>query len=225
MNDTESCAESAHTRREHLSALMDGELEADAADRCCAQWREIADARSSWHAYHVIGDVLRSQELAGDAGRDARLLSAVRSRLVTEPVILAPGGGRTAGPGQAAVAVPARAAPRQPRRWLAAASLAIGAAAVAGLTVLRQDVPASGASAAATLALLPVQRSAVPTIAAAGGNPAQAATAPVQVADGELLRDAQLDRYLAAHKQFGGSSALGVPSGFLRSATLQAPAR
>ena len=37
----------------------------------------------------------------------------------------------------------------------------------------------------------------------------------------QFVRDAQLDRYLAAHKQFAGSSALGVPSGFLRSATVE----
>jgi sigma-E factor negative regulatory protein RseA len=34
------------------------------------------------------------------------------------------------------------------------------------------------------------------------------------------VRDAQLDRYLQAHQEFAGSSALGVPSAFLRSATL-----
>ena len=35
-----------------------------------------------------------------------------------------------------------------------------------------------------------------------------------------MLRDARLERYLAAHKQFAGTSALGVPSAFLRSATV-----
>jgi sigma-E factor negative regulatory protein RseA len=39
------------------------------------------------------------------------------------------------------------------------------------------------------------------------------------VASGQVIRDARLDRYLDAHKQFAGSSALGVPSAFLRSAT------
>ena len=45
------------------------------------------------------------------------------------------------------------------------------------------------------------------------------------VADGQLIRDARLERYFAAHTQFGGSSALGVPSGFLRAATTQTPER
>jgi sigma-E factor negative regulatory protein RseA len=40
-----------------------------------------------------------------------------------------------------------------------------------------------------------------------------------------VIRDARLERYLAAHKQFSGSSALGVPSAFLRSSTLDADAR
>ena len=45
------------------------------------------------------------------------------------------------------------------------------------------------------------------------------------VVNGRLIRDARLDRYLAAHKQFAGSSALGVPSAFLRSATVDAEPR
>jgi sigma-E factor negative regulatory protein RseA len=48
---------------------------------------------------------------------------------------------------------------------------------------------------------------------------------PELVANGQLIRDVRLDRYLAAHKQFAGSSALGVPSAFLRSATAEAPSR
>jgi sigma-E factor negative regulatory protein RseA len=42
-------------------------------------------------------------------------------------------------------------------------------------------------------------------------------------ANGKLLRDPRLDRYLSAHQQFAGSSALGVPSGFLRNAAADVP--
>ena len=48
---------------------------------------------------------------------------------------------------------------------------------------------------------------------------------PALVADGKLIRDARLDRYLAAHKQFGGNSAVSVPGGVLRSAASVAPER
>jgi len=43
--------------------------------------------------------------------------------------------------------------------------------------------------------------------------------------NGKIVRDARLDRYLAAHQQFAGTSALGVPSGFLRNAVAEAPNR
>jgi sigma-E factor negative regulatory protein RseA len=36
-----------------------------------------------------------------------------------------------------------------------------------------------------------------------------------------MIRDPQLDAMLAAHKQFGGASALQMPAGFLRNATFQ----
>ena len=45
------------------------------------------------------------------------------------------------------------------------------------------------------------------------------------VATGQVIRDARLDRYLAAHKQFAGSSALGVPSAYLRNATIEVAGR
>jgi sigma-E factor negative regulatory protein RseA len=40
-----------------------------------------------------------------------------------------------------------------------------------------------------------------------------------------MIRDPRLERYLVAHKQFAGTSALGVPSAFLRSATVDAESR
>jgi sigma-E factor negative regulatory protein RseA len=40
-----------------------------------------------------------------------------------------------------------------------------------------------------------------------------------------MIRDPQLDRLLAAHRQFGGATALQTSSGFLRSATFEGPAR
>jgi sigma-E factor negative regulatory protein RseA len=40
-----------------------------------------------------------------------------------------------------------------------------------------------------------------------------------------MIRDPRLDELLAAHKQFGGASALQMPAGFLRNATFEAPQR
>ena len=63
------------------------------------------------------------------------------------------------------------------------------------------------------------------TVVAATPGPDLQAEPQTLVADGQLIRDARLERYFAAHTQFGGSSALGVPSGFLRAATTQTPER
>jgi len=40
-----------------------------------------------------------------------------------------------------------------------------------------------------------------------------------------MLRDPRLDELLQAHKQFGSTSALQMPAGFLRNATFEEPSR
>jgi sigma-E factor negative regulatory protein RseA len=40
-----------------------------------------------------------------------------------------------------------------------------------------------------------------------------------------MMRDPRLDALLAAHKQFGATSALQTPAGFLRNATFEGAAR
>ena len=66
----------------------------------------------------------------------------------------------------------------------------------------------------------------------AAAQPAMTAMAPALLAtaagpDGQqvMLRDPRLDELLAAHKQFGSTTALQMPAGFLRNATFEAPAR
>ena len=180
---------------ERLSALVDGELDGPATARACADWRTNETARSSWHAYQLIGDVLRSEDLVGKPASDAAFLSALRVRMQDEPIVLAP---------QPAIAA------RSPRArrwtWKASSAVAAGFVTVAGVLVMTRgsDAPA-GATVAQAAA--PVQVGTLPSEPAA------------LVLSGKLIRDARLDRYLAAHKQFAGSSALGVPSGFMRNAT------
>jgi sigma-E factor negative regulatory protein RseA len=194
--------------RERLSMLLDGECDATGAEQACRAWREDADTRATWHAYQLIGDVLRSDDLAHPADRDEAFLGALRQRLAGEPVVLAP-----------AAATPV--APR--RRWFAPAAAAAGVAAVAGVLVVTR-MGASGADPAApALAMAP---GVVNTRPAAASMPGADAEPPaVIVTDGKLIRDAQLDRYLAAHKQFAGSSAVAVPGMVLRSSATVAPGR
>lgn len=220
-------SETHTTSAEDLSALVDGELHAGAVAAACVRWRSDASSRATWHAYQLIGDVLRSEDLASDAARDSAFLSALRVRLAAEPVVLAP---------EPAV-VPAALLPTgsaiQRRRWSWAAPSAVAAGfmAVAGVLVVTRGPTSPSPEPAGSTSLAAVVRQAAPaTVAAprvvvAPGSVGSTAEPQPRVATGEVIRDAGLDRYLAAHKHFADSSALGVPSAFLRSATVDAAGR
>lgn len=220
------------SHRHALSALMDGEAEAAAAVRACDAWTRDGAARADWHVYHVIGDVLRSDDLAQPARRDAALLAAVRARLAAEPVVIAPAH-QVADLQEAGIAANG-AVVRARRRWMTPLAVAAGFAAVASvLVVTRVAGPGDNNPASGTLAAAPtgVGLQAVAARNAAMPGVASSAVASLPggesslVVDGKLLRDARLDRYLAAHKQYGNSSALAVPGVVLRSATNAAPER
>jgi len=185
--------------KERLSALADGEVDGAEPASLFAGWAADEATRRDWHTWHLIGDVLRSEDLASDPRRDRQLCAAIRARLHHEPVVLAPG--------------PVTAGHRG--RWAVGGAIAAGLVLVVGtFTVLRpgNDSP-----------VLAQGRPAV-VVATAPAAEQSVVEEPV-VADGRMIRDAQLDRYLAAHKQFAGTSALGVPSAFLRSATLDTASR
>ncbi len=202
-NDFETHSASA----ERLSAFADGELDAQGASAACADWRIDESARSRWHAYQLIGDVMRSDDLASTASKDSAFLLALRARLADEPVVLAP---------QPLPAASVLAAKRT-WGWLAPAAVAAGFVTVAGsLTVLwapskNTDSPTSVVAAEPVRAL------------AASAPGVEAMQPQVLVANGQVIRDPRLDRYLAAHKQFAGAAMLGVPSAFVRSAAAEAP--
>ncbi len=102
------------------------------------------------------------------------------------------------------------------------AAMAAGFVLVAGTFALVRIIDTS-----APQSLAQADRIASPPVLAAAVETAPPASVEPElvIADSRLIRDAQLDRYLAAHKQFAGSSALGVPSVFLRSATVDSSAR
>ena len=213
---------------EHLSALVDGELEEASVAGACAIWRENEEVRESWHSYHLIGDVLRSEDLGSDATHDAAFLNAIRIRLAGEPVVLAPqplAVSRLVATGSVAYS----SSDQHSRRWgwATSAAVAAGFMAVAGV-LLFVRAPGPGQEVSARAGAAPGVQSVAGLQAAASVTSDPSALAPdpyVLIANGKFIRDLRLDRYLAAHKQFAGSSALGVPSAFLRSATADASDR
>ena len=203
---------------QRISALADGELEAEHIHLACARWREDAAARECWHVYHLIGDVLRSDAMASDAEHDERFLHRLRERLASEPVPLAPE------PLPAVSPASQRTSARW--KWLAPAAVAASFMAVASVLVVTRDtLPASsGQGAVLASAQSPQRAPAAATMRSAVAG--EGLVAPQAfTANAGFVRDARLDRYLAAHMEFGGSSALGAPSGFLRAATSRTPDR
>lgn len=214
--------------RERLSALADGEADAEDLQGALAAWRSAtlrAGTCETWHAYHLIGDVMRSEDLAR-AGRDDAFLAGLRERLADEPVVVAPAPLPLAEPAaavreQQAVAN-GRAALRRRRAWTAPVAAAAGVMAVAGVLVVTRLAPTEAPSPVlAQSPTAPLQAVSTGPAGAAGGLAAGQGAEPIIVttANGPLVRDSRLEQYLSAHRQFGGSSALGVPSGFLRGAT------
>lgn len=194
----------ADERNALISALADGD--SAALDRGCELWRTDADARTTWHAYHLIGDVMRSDDLAAGPARDQAFLAALRTRLADEPVLLAP------------APVAPVVAPRRRQRWLLPAAAAAGFVAVAGVTVVaRMSADGGGGTLVATERPVAGPIQAVSTQAPAPRTRAL-------VYEGRFIRDAQLDAYLEAHRQAYGGRAATVPGGMPAYADAAAPA-
>lgn len=212
----------ADINRELVSALADGQLRGQEFASTVEWLGQDEEARLSWQAYHLVGDVLRSGEMMASA-RDAAFLHGLKHRLRHE-MPLAPD--REAANGVAAYPLSAEAAALKrsehrvandaSSRWKLLAGVAsLVAVAVIGWQVAggsddRRSMP--------QLAQLPMQ-SGKPEVAlqqapAVQGEPAQV-----------MLRDPQLDALLAAHRQSAGTSALQMSAGFLRNATFEGASR
>ena len=199
--------------RQRLSRLVDGDASPDEAASVCGQWAGDACVREAWHEYHLIGDVLRSEELAAPAVHQADFLAQLRQRLQQEPAIVAP------------TPMPAPARRRRPPRWLGGAAIAAGFVAVAGvLVVSRVSEPGLGEAGPAIAQQAPADDGLRRTTAAAEPAPrAAASAAPVQ--DGQLIRDARIDQYFEAHRGMRSMPAAALPGGGLRNVEALAPAR
>lgn len=183
--------------RQVLSSLMDSDLAPDQLPEVVASWQQDADQRATWHCYHLIGDVLRSEELARSASRDASMLLALRARLANEPVPLAPRALAHTLPAVPPLitGVDGKAGRRAwAGRLVAPVALTAGFVIVAGLlVVLKSGGPpeADGGQMAlnGAAAVGALQRQVVNTDA------------------GALVRNAGLERYLEAHRKLGNSVA------------------
>jgi sigma-E factor negative regulatory protein RseA len=198
---------------ELLSALADGEL--DAAQTALVVQTSKNDARlmQDWASYHTIGEVLRAR--AGDARstvNPAPVRAPVAALHSDQPLLAH------------------SAANDSVFRW----KLVAGVAALAAVgSMVWALVGGQNGPAGAQLAQRGTGTPVAPVVAgvsivapdtkdnkdAANKDTAGNDTVPV------MIRDPRLDELMAAHKQFGGASALQQPAGFLRNATFQPTGR
>jgi sigma-E factor negative regulatory protein RseA len=182
-------------KQEHISALADGQLLGEDFSHAMTDLGQNAQSAQSWHLYHVIGDVMRSDGLAPTT-HELAFLERLEAKLALEPEpISAP----------VLIAVPALANQISANdasmrwKWFAGASFsALVALVVAG------GWPLQGAEVSQVTSVAPV-----------------ALTEDQAV----MVRDPELDVLMAAHQQLGGHSAFQMPSGFLRNATFERPQR
>ena len=205
--------------KELLSALVDGELYGDDLAQAVA-WAEENEGHSSWQIYHLVGDVLRSPELAHHSQHD--LLTGLRAQLANEPrPQLQPAQLEQLAPAQPPLTsvmanqVHDPVANASVFRWKVAAGFA-SVAAVAAIGWNLVVVPAG--SGGATLAQL---QPASQVVAQQSESVPESNVVAVSTGNGSevILRDPRLDELLAAHRQFGSKAALQMPADFLRNAS------
>ncbi|CAB3797276.1 sigma-E factor negative regulatory protein [Paraburkholderia fynbosensis] len=171
----------ASSRGERLSAFVDGELFGEEhlnLDKFVSGLG--GEDRAAWSSYHLIGDALRSDDLAVSPATSSAFLNGFAARFDNEPHVLAP----------AAMPVARRLLALR-RRVVPAFAVAAAAATLTWIVVPQlQGGPGSQ--------LASVHGDAVQRVAMV---PVPAAAQPI-AQDANIIRDASLDQYLEAHQQF-----------------------
>ena len=205
--------------RERVSALVDGQLRGEEFVRAVEWTEHDTDGQLTWEVYHVLGEVLRTGD-ARVSARDVDFMAKLKLRLQLEPPALQNPDAiemtmvkSMNTPAGAEKIINFEAANDDRYRWKRLAGLASVIAVMAvgfvafGLWGDQRDAP--------QLAQVEIQAE----------KPSTAASALADQAVPLMIRDRELDAILAAHRQFGGTTALQGPAGFLRNATFEGGGR
>lgn len=211
---------------ERVSALVDGQLQGDEFAQTLADLESSGEARTNWDTYHCLGEVMRSgQELV--QAHDPDFVRRLRQRMAQDTIELV-----------AVDALEIRSGGQKDLKltsaneswWRRAAGFAavamVGVLAWQGLhwssasdpfaTPQLAQQPAVSSRSAAVLADAHTPTAAQVLLRSDGSSALAMSSEPLV-----MLRDPQLDAFLAAHRQFGGASALQTPAGFLRNANFE----
>jgi sigma-E factor negative regulatory protein RseA len=183
---------------ERLSAFVDGELFGEEHLNLEKFLADLdGDDRAAWSSYHLIGDALRSDDLAVSPARSSAFLSGFAARLESEPHVLAP----------AAASVTRRLLGLR-RRVVPAFAVAAAAATLTWIVVPQlQGVPGGPGAQIASLQ-------------SHGDAVQRVAMASVPTQDSNIIRDASLDQYLEAHQQFAQQPVMAGSMPVIRAASV-----
>ena len=224
---------------EALSLLADGRANPEQGRQAVDLWAGDAAAQERWQTWHLIGDVMRSADLAPAHAPGDVFLPQLRAALQGQAQ------GQSHGPYQdqlrGGALTPVPAVPVEPPngRWSWAPGTGKVLLAVRSLLARwwspRGPLIAGGGVAALALALVlglthPWDNGASTSISSLevandGQSPVAAAALAVaepvwRAADGQLIRDARLDEYLRAHRA-GGPAVPGGATGRFETVVLE----
>lgn len=214
-------------QREALSALVDGQAGSQEVADACARWASDPEQRAAWARYHLIGDVLRSEEV-GRLDRGEAFLSRFRERLAAEPVVLAPGRVTVPVPAAEAVTPAFEPAPLRARRWSGPLSVAAGFVAVVaallntGVDVGGQNGVGVAAVGGAPLSLAP---GAAWPVAGASLEAAPSFSRPAgpDVPVVHVLRDPRADEHMLVRSADAGAPTFSAGGGAIRQVAYNSP--
>jgi negative regulator of sigma E activity len=175
---------------EHLSSLIDGELDAHETAAVLDALCRDAELQRRWSDLQLVGDALRSTEVA--ACHVDGFCARVRDALADEPTVLAPRAVR----------------PRLRRYAIPGIAVAASVAAIAFIAVPLLRAPAIEVAAQKQSPAF----AAAPVVATADQQQAQAASkAATAIANARAL-----DPYFAAHRELTGGTPLPRATAYLR---------
>jgi sigma-E factor negative regulatory protein RseA len=201
----------ASSRGERLSAFVDGELFGEEHLNLDTLLSGLnGEDRAAWSTYHLIGDALRSDDLAVSTAASTAFMSGFAARFESEPHVLAP---------VATSVTPSTAHASRfgalRRRVVPAFAVAAAAATLTWIVVPQlQGVP--GGPGVAQMAS--VQRGDAMQRVAMASVPV--ATVQPVAQDANIIRDASLDQYLEAHQQFAQQPVMPGSGPLIRAAAV-----
>lgn len=189
---------------ERLSALADDQVQGDDFANAMLEIAMNDQLNQSWHVYQIIGDVMRSDELA-PTSHELRFWDRLEATLEAEKELITPSIFKIA---------PIAAKQTSANEWSVRKKWVSGASfsAIVALVVVGAWQMEEGASQWVSNT-------------SRGDMVTSAPSATVIDAQSVIARDPELDALMSAHQQLGGHSAFQMPSGFLRNATFERPQR